>query len=134
MRGEAGTSEAGFSLIEALVALAILAVSAISLLAAAQGHVTRIEGLESRVLEQFVAENRLAELELGIAGDDAPATMLGREFRVTTTRSETEDPDLERIDVAVSDGVRSQSVMGFLAKPPPAVSPEATPQETPVQP
>ncbi len=109
--------EAGFSLIEALVALAILAVSAISLLSAATAHVTRIEGLESRAVAQFVAENRLAELELGIAEDDAPASMLGRDFRVTTTRSATADPDLQRLDVTVSDGERTQSVMGFLATP-----------------
>ena len=38
--------EAGFTLIESLVALAILAVSAISLLLATQAFVARIDGLE----------------------------------------------------------------------------------------
>lgn len=119
-----GRGEAGFSLIEALVALAILAVSAISLLSAATAHVSRIEGLESRVVAQFVAENRLAELELGIAEGDAPARMLDRDFRVTTTRSATGDPDLQRLDVTVSDGERAQSVMGFLATPPGTTEPQ----------
>ena len=70
------------------------------------------------MLQQFVAENRLAEIELGLVEDDAPATMLGRAFRVSATRSATDDPDLERLDVAVSDGARSQSVMGFLGQAP----------------
>ena len=64
------SGEAGFTLIESLVALAILAVSAISLLLATEAHVARIDGLESRALAQFAAENRLAEIELGIEPDD----------------------------------------------------------------
>ncbi len=110
-------SEAGFSLIEALIALAVLAISAISLLAATQAHVTRIAGLESRATAQFVAENRLAQLELGIAGDNDPATMLGRSFEVTASRTGTSDPDLQRIDLSVSDGSTVESFIGFLARP-----------------
>ena len=108
--------DAGFSLIEALVALSILAVSAISLLAATEAHVARIGGLESRALAQFVAENRLAELEVGIAGPDAdPAVvMLGQEFRIAEARSPTTDPDLERIDLTVTDVARGETFAGFL--------------------
>ncbi len=117
-------SDDGFSLIEALVALAILAISAISLLAATQAHVSRIGGLEGRVLAQFVAENRLAELELGIADEAAPVVMLGRGFRIDTRRSATADPDLARIDLSVADGERAQNFTGFLATPPkPAEAP-----------
>ena len=34
------------------------------------------------MLAEFVAENRLAELELGIADEAAPVVMLGRAFRI----------------------------------------------------
>ncbi len=105
--------DAGFSLIEALVALVVLAVAAISLLTATQAHVARIAELESRALAQLVAENRLAELELGIAADSQPVVLLGQSFRVTETRSPTTDPDLERIDIAVTDIERDQTFKGF---------------------
>ena len=93
-------------------------ISAISLLAATQAHVSRIGGLQGRVLAQFVAENRLAELELGIADEAAPAVMLGRGFRSRPECSATADPDLARIDFAVADGERAQNFTGFLATPP----------------
>lgn len=111
--------EAGFSLIEALVALAILAVAAISLLTATEAHVARIAGLESRALAQIAAENRLAELDLGLVGDDM-VTLLGHRFVIDVTRGETADPDVERIDVAVTDMARAETfrgVFGFLASP-----------------
>ena len=47
------------------MALAILAVSAVSLLMATEAYVARIDGLELRALAQLAAENRLAEIELG---------------------------------------------------------------------
>lgn len=111
--------EAGFSLIEALVALAILAVAAMSLLMATEAHVARIAGLESRALAQVAAENRLAELDLGIAGDDA-VSVLGRRFTLDVMRGGTADPDVERIDIAVTDVARAETFrgfFGFLARP-----------------
>ena len=115
-------ADAGFSLIEALVALAVLALSAISLLAATQAHVSRIADLEARALAQFVAENRLAELELGIAiADDTAVVMLDRPFTVTTQGTPTADPDLERLDLTVKDAGGSRTYagfVGFLARPP----------------
>jgi general secretion pathway protein I len=112
-------SEAGFSLIEALVALAILAVTAISLLTAAETHVARISGLESRALAQIAAENRLAELQLGVARDDR-VSLLGRQFALDVTRAAAADPDVERIDIAVTDVARGETFrgfFGFLARP-----------------
>lgn len=118
----AAPGDAGFSLIEALVAMAILAVSAISLLAATEAHVARIAGLESRALGQFAAENRLAELEIGIGDAADPVAILGQRFSVSVSRSPTADPDLERIDLEVTDIARSatyRGFIGFLARPAP---------------
>jgi general secretion pathway protein I len=108
------SSDAGFTLIESLVALAILAVSAVSLLMAAEAYVARIDGLESRALAQLAAENRLAEIELGLAPDPEPAALLGRAFRVTEQRTPTDDPALERIDLAVTDLATAATWRGFV--------------------
>jgi general secretion pathway protein I len=107
-------ADAGFTLIESLVALAILAVAAISLLLATEAHVARIDGLEGRALAQFAAENRLVEIELGLEPDAEPADLLGRRFRVDAARSPTADPELERIDLEVTDLATATAHRGFV--------------------
>ena len=109
-------NDAGFTLIESLVALAVLAVSAVSLLMATEAYVARIDGLESRALAQLAAENRLAEIEFGADPDPDPelAVLLGRSFRVTEVRTPTEDPELERIDIEVTDLAGAATYRGFV--------------------
>ena len=109
-------NDAGFTLIESLVALVILAVSAVSLLMATEAYVARIDGLESRALAQLAAENRLAEIELGADPDPdpEPAALLGRSFRVTEVRTPTADPELERIDLEVTDLAVAATYRGFI--------------------
>ena len=111
---EVRTDDAGFTLIESLVALAILAVSAVSLLMATEAYVARIDGLESRALAQLAAENRLVEIELGTDADPGPAVLLGRSFRVTEARTPTEDPELQRIDLDVTDLAVAMTYRGFV--------------------
>ncbi|QDA36480.1 type II secretion system protein GspI [Paracoccus liaowanqingii] len=95
--------DAGFTLIETLVALAILAMSAMALLGATEAHIRTIAALESRAAAQWVAENYLAELAVGADPDAEPAPMLGVSLSVTETRSPTSDPDLEQVDLAATD-------------------------------
>ncbi|KKK60035.1 hypothetical protein LCGC14_3028410, partial [marine sediment metagenome] len=59
-------TEAGFTLIEALVAMAVLATSAVSLLAAVETHIGRISELERRTAARWVAENALAAQTAGL--------------------------------------------------------------------
>lgn len=107
-------NDGGFTLIESLVALVILAVSAVSLLMATEAYVGRIGGLESRALAQLAAENRLAEIELGIDPDPGPVVLLGRAFGVAEVRTPTEDPDLERVGIDVTDLASAATYRGFV--------------------
>ncbi|MBA3323949.1 MAG: type II secretion system minor pseudopilin GspI [Rhodobacteraceae bacterium] len=104
--------EQGFTLIESLVALVILAFAAVSLLAASEAHVARIGGLETRALAQVAAENHLAELELGL-DPDVTALLLGREFQIDVTRTPSDDPELSRVDIAVTDAASAATFRGF---------------------
>lgn len=100
---QARISDAGFTLIETLVALAILAMSAVSLLGATEAHIARINALETRAAAQWMAENYLAELTLGLTPSVAVAQMNGIAFTVDITRTPTQDPDLEQVDIVARD-------------------------------
>ena len=94
--------EGGFSLIEALVALAVLAIASVGLMRTVEAHIDSTRGLERRAAARWVAENRLAELEAGAApaGSDA-VEMLGQPWRVAVTRKRTDDPEILRVRVRV---------------------------------
>ena len=97
-------SETGFTLLETLVALAIVAIAAAGILRAVEGHVDRVRAIEMRSAARWVAENRLAELALNpkdIAGGSG-VEMLGHQWRVTVTMRGSADPDLRLAEVAVA--------------------------------
>jgi general secretion pathway protein I len=111
-------TDAGFTLIETLVALLVLALTAMALLGATEAHVARIAGLERRAAALWAAESHLAERGLGLTPDAAPEAMLGYAFRIEEQRSPTADPDLDRIDLVVTDASDGQvygRLTGFLA-------------------
>lgn len=93
--------EDGFTLVETLVALAVLAVSAVAILGATEAHVARVTALQDRAAAQWAAENRLAEAVLGLDGA-AGETLAGIAVGVAVERQPTDDPDLDRLRVAAS--------------------------------
>ncbi len=93
----------GFSLIEALVALAILAIAAVGLTRTVESHIDSTRALERRAAAMWVAENRLAELELGAnpGGGERQVEMLGTRWRVAVNRQATDDPEIIRVRIEV---------------------------------
>lgn len=113
-------ADAGFTLIETLVALGVLAITAIALLGVTEGHVTRVAALESRAAAQWAAENRLAELALGLTPDPGPVQMLGYRITLDTALAETADPDLRRVTLVAREAATGGAlarVTGFLLAP-----------------
>jgi len=97
---------AGFTLIEILVALAILAIAVSAVVAAVSGHVSNAAYLRDRTLAHWVAMNKVAELQVG--GDwPAPGTqegdslMAAQEWSWQVKVSATDDADVRRLDVNV---------------------------------
>lgn len=94
--------EAGFTLIEALVAMAVLAVGAVSLLTATESHAARIGQVIDRTAARWAAEARLSEVRLGLAPEDGPVESLGRSWTVEAETAPTDDPALARLTVTVA--------------------------------
>lgn len=119
-KGTSSNGRKGFTLVEALVALTILAVASAGLIRATEAHVDQVRGLQTRTIAQWVAENRLVEIQVGsaapVAGTDR-VEMLGRTWDVAVGLGASEDPDLAAVTVAVSPaGARSSAAIltGFV--------------------
>ncbi|WP_326525693.1 type II secretion system minor pseudopilin GspI [Sphingomonas sp.] len=111
--------DGGFSLIEALVALAVLAIATVGLVGAVEQHIDSTRGIERRSAAMWVAENRLAELGIGATGGEK-VTMLDTNWLVRTTTRATGDPDIARVRVDVyEEGAKTPlaSLDGFLDQP-----------------
>ena len=113
------TDQRGFSLIEALVALAVLAIATMGLLRAVESHIDSTRAMESRAAAMWVAENRLAELQLADAAANTPeAMLLGQKWRIGVARTRTADPAIDkvRIEVFAADAKRQPlaSLEGFV--------------------
>lgn len=90
----------GFSLIEALVALAVLAIATVGLMRTVQTHIDSTRGVERRAAAMWVAENRLAEMEAGIASEPQ-VEMLGERWRIAVDKRSTDDPEIVRVRINV---------------------------------
>jgi len=99
-QGEKG--QGGFTLIEALVAMTVLAIAAVGLLSATESHLQRTNALEDRIVARWVAENVLAELRLNRRDIARTKTMLARSWDIQILREKTSDADLEKVTVKVN--------------------------------
>jgi len=94
----------GFTLIEAMVAMAILAIATAGIIRAAEAHVDTLRGLEQRASAQWVAENALAEAGAGMGAGTTgwrDAGMLAWRWQVRTVEQASADRDLRQIAVEV---------------------------------
>lgn len=101
------TRARGFTLLEVMVALAVLAVVAAMVHATLQRHVHNARVLENRALAGWLADTRLAELQLQGAsgpGTDEQITDYGhRRWRVVQDIQPTAQPGLHLVRVHVRE-------------------------------
>lgn len=97
----------GFTLIEVMVAVAILAVALGAIIAAGARYADTAADLRDRTLALWVAHNRLTEIvltptwpDVGTSSDDVK--MGGAQWTWHVKVSNTDDPTLRRIQVGVT--------------------------------
>lgn len=105
-------NDAGFTLIESMVALIILGIAAVGIIRAVEAHIDQLHQLDQRAAAQWVAENALAEARLGTTAQDEAATaMLEWTWSVRTRLTKSQDPDLMLATVEVSPQGSSASMV-----------------------
>jgi len=122
----------GFTLIEVLVALAVLTIALSAVMRTLSQGIDLSAGLRDRNIALWVAQNRLAEHQIRNdwpAQDTTEGTseMAGREWRWREQVAGTPEPALRRIEIEVRVANNDQALahlVGFLPRP--ATAPSAT--------
>lgn len=86
-------TQKGFTLLEVMVALAILAVIAITASQASRSYLNAVSNIKTRTLAHYIAENTLADLRINQIWITQPETRQiqenGRQWQVTITPTAT---------------------------------------------
>lgn len=99
----------GFTLIEVLVALAIVATALIAGLQASSALTTNARRQSDVLLAHICAENELVKMRLsrqmpGVGDSDIACEQAGRAFNVKLSVRPTPNPSFRRVDAQVLDG------------------------------
>lgn len=117
--------QAGFTLLEVLVALAILATTMTALVLAGTNRTDSVAYLRDRTIATWIASDRLTELRLerswpdtGMREGEVRAT--GRTWRWRADISETPDDNVRKVELTVrleESGDRLARLIGYLGDP-----------------
>lgn len=116
----------GFTLLEIMVALAILSMVCLAVITSGGTAVDNAGYLKERTLATWVAMNKAAELELAgqwvaVSADDSAAEMAGRKWSVKVTGHETPNLEMRRAVIEVRQEERGNDPLAvftvFMGRP-----------------
>ncbi len=116
----------GFTLLEVLVALAVLATALAASIQAVGSYAGNQTYLRDRVFAHWVARNRLVEMQANrewprVGDSTGTEEMGGREWEWRTVISQTPDQDMRKVEVEVrlpdAEGDPLEVLVGYLENP-----------------
>lgn len=115
----------GFTLVEVMVSLVIVALSLGAVTAAVSQMADAGFSMQQRTYASWIAQNKVAEMRLAnvvpdVAETNGEVTFANQDWRWSAKVSETEVENLFRVDVAVSlatSGETVRTVTGFIGEP-----------------
>lgn len=120
-------SQHGFTLLEILVALAVLALSMSAVIKAASDYTASESHLRDRTIATWVARNVLAEQQVRqewprVGEQKDTVEMAGREWQWLARTTQTDEEELRRLDVEIrpadaTDAEPLVTLSGFLMQP-----------------
>lgn len=119
-------TERGFTLIEVLVALAVIALGLSAVVAVAMRSGRVDSEIQQRTFASWVAENQMTRMRLDthwpdLGTSDGKATLAGQHWHWKAEVKKTEDPDLRRVELSVATEDQPDdsitTLIGFIGKP-----------------
>lgn len=113
-------SKKGFTLLEILVALAILSIALMAALKSSGEAIRNTTALKERTLAQWVMVNRVAELELDKTWIELGTTrgkelMAGQTWYWVISTEKTPDPDIRKAEVSVGLEEKTKALVSMVA-------------------
>ena len=110
---------AGFTLLEVLIALAILAISSLAVISQSGQSLSQLEQLHFKTSAMVVADNQLAVMQAApdwpSPGSRTTLVELGeQQWQVTTEVTQTSDPWLRKIEVIVTQDQQFDALLALL--------------------
>lgn len=118
-------TEPGFTLVEVLVALAVIAIGLVAVLAVAARSGRVDSELQQQTFAAWVASNQIERMRLqpkwpSVGDSDGTVTLAGQKWHWKATVANTQDPDLRRVTMSVAtDDAQDEPVtqmLGFLGR------------------
>jgi len=113
-------SKKGFTLLEILVALAVLSIGLMAALKSSGTAMRNTTALKERTLAQWVMVNRVAELELSsewveLGTTRGTAEMAGQTWYWVISAEKTPDPDIRLAEVSVGLEEKTNALVSMVA-------------------
>ena len=123
--GPASVRQRGFTLLEVMVALAVIAIGMAAVMSAVTTTVKNAAGLRDRTFAQWVAMNKLTEMQINhewpsTNSSDGSSIMADHEWYWEIAVKDTDIPTMRRVEISVRENKDDDSSLvtltGFLAK------------------